>query len=957
MQSSAHLRARRLEQRLGGGYLFTFLVCCATALAIYIPFLIIDKGLFQYCGDFNSQQIPFYTYMNGFVKDWSGQWSWETDLGSSAVNSYAFYLLGSPFFWLSLLLPQAWMPFAMVPLLVLKFGVCGLGAYGWLRRYARTKRWAVVAAVLYAFSGFTVYNTFFNHFVDVIALFPFLLWALDSYMYDGRRAAFPVLVALNCVNNYFFFAGQIVFLFLYFFIRLACGQWRIKASAFLRLAFESLLGCAMGCTLLIPAILCLSGNPRTVDLSSGFGFLLYGRVQQYFAILTSLFLPPDPTYLPNIFTDAVIKHTSMTAYLPVVGIAGVWAYMKARPKSALTRMLWACLVMALVPVLNSSFYALNSSYYARWYYMPILLMCAATMKAFEQWNADLDGAGPVSLWAGVRPVAVITALYAVFALVPKEEDGTWSLGVVQNQAQFWLIYLTAILGVLLLCGLALRLRRSPRFAAAMLACILGFSWFYAVAHISMGKFPQWDRDAAYRAQCYEAARSIDWGDESDEFFRTDTYATDSGGVYDNLSLWMETPSLRFFNSVVTPSIMDFYPRVGVTRDVSSKPDQELYALRGLLGVRYILTTLDDQLEFADDYSRYGYTFHHADDTFAYFYNQNVLPMGFAYDKYILLEAEDETEDSSSGGDTADTGAAPTLMGLPENQRANMLVRAIALTEEQAAAYGHLMEAATTADTADLSYDAYVQDVAARRTQAVSSFSADHTGFTATITLDSENLVFFSVPYDEGFTATVNGVETPVVRVSGGMCAVLCPAGDSTIVFTYQTPGLALSLALTGAGWAVWAVYALFCRWERRAKGPLRTAPDTPPSRRRHVWDEEAGGPDARDEALAQQPDKNWDGLWNPPPLLADAPAEEDPDGPEAGAPFGGLPDGFENLTATLADSPAESSERPALQLPPDACPAGPVPAPGAPPQTCTEEGTDDGNNTHNPDHPGAGRPG
>ena len=39
---------------------------------------------------------------------------------------------------------------------------------------------------------------------------------------------------------------------------------------------------------------------------------LYGRVQQYFAILASLFLPPDPTYLPNIFTDAVVKPVSYT---------------------------------------------------------------------------------------------------------------------------------------------------------------------------------------------------------------------------------------------------------------------------------------------------------------------------------------------------------------------------------------------------------------------------------------------------------------------------------------------------------------------------------------------------------------------------------------------------------------------------------------------------------------------
>ncbi len=821
MQERHELRQRSLESRLGQGYLFTFLVCCAVALAIYLPFLVIDKGLFQYCGDYNSQQIPFYTYMNGFVKSGPGQWSWETDLGTSAVNGYSFYLLGSPFFWLSALLPQAAVPFAMVPLLVLKFGVCGLGAFAWLRRYARTKSWAVVAACLYAFSGFTVYNTFFNHFVDCIALFPFLLWALDAYVYDGRRAAFPLLVALNCINNYFFFAGQIVFLLLYFFIKLASGEYRIKLPAFLRLAFESLLGCAMGCLLLIPAILCLADNPRTVNLSSGFGFLLYGRVQQYFAILSSLFLPPDPTYLPNIFTDAVVKHTSMTAYLPVVGAAGVWAYMKARPKTALTRTLWACLVMALVPVLNSAFYALNSSYYARWYYMPILLMCAATMHAFENMDFSRDGAGRIDIWAGVKPVAVITALYVVFALVPKEEDGAWSLGVVQNQAQFWLTYLTAILGVVLLCGVLVNFRRRRRFAAILLACVLGFSWFYSVAHISLGKFPQWERDKDYRSQCYEAARSIDWGDEADEFFRTDAYADDDGGVYDNLSLWMERPCLRFFNSVVTPSIMDFYPRVGVKRDVSSKPGQELYALRGLLGVRYTLTTLAGQQEFADKYGQYGYTLDHTDDTFAYFRNENALPMGFAYDKYILLETEEtdeaEGEETDGGTPAAQEVTRPTLMGVAEKQRGNMLVRAIALTEEQIGRYGHLMEPATAGDTADLSYDAYVQDAAARRSQGVSSFNADHTGFTAAITLDRENLVFFSVPYDEGFTATVNGVETPVERVSGGLSAVLCPAGESTIVFTYQTPGWAFALTLTIAAWALWALYAALCVCEKKKR--------------------------------------------------------------------------------------------------------------------------------------------
>ena len=775
--------AKQKQEKQMNGYLLSFGVCAAAAFFIFLPFLVVDKGLFQYCGDFNSQQIPFYTYMNGFVKNSAGQWSWETDLGTSAVNSYSFYLYGSPFFWLTTLLPQAWVPFSMVPMFMLKFGVAGLGAYTYLKRYSAGRNYAVIGACLYALSGFTVYNTFFNHFVDCIALFPFLLWALDSYVYDGVRGVFPLAVAVNLLNNYFFFAGQIVFLFLYFFIKLLTGEYRITPGRFGRLAFESLLGVALGCLFLWPAVLCLKDNPRTVDLSSGFGFLLYGRVQQYFAILASLFLPPDPTYLPNIFTDAVVKHTSMTAFLPVVSCAGVWAYMKARRKSAFTKIMWACLIMALVPVLNSAFYALNSSYYARWYYMPILIMCAATMHALE--DADID------LMRGIRPVAVITAVYLVFILVPKEEDGVWSLGVVQQPAQFWLIWLTAVLGVLLFFGIVKYFRFTTKFYAALLAAILPFSVFYSVCHIGMGKFPQWENDADYRRQMFEAAPSIAWPE--DDFYRVDSYE-----CQDNLSLMMEKPCLQFFNSTVTPSIMEFYPLVGVKRDVSSKPEQNLYALRGLLGVRYIMMPLDQTAAFEEECGQWGYTWAFADDTFAFYRNENALPMGFAYDAYVTMEELEEVE---------------------ETKRSNVLVRAVALTDEQVEKYGGMLRHLTDAERTGNSYEQYVQDAAARRAMGVTDFQADASGFSANIQLENSTLVFFSVPWDEGWTATVNGQPVQVENVSGGLCAVVCPAGQSTVQFHYQTPGFALGKAISLSACGVWAVYAgtAVFFWHKRKK--------------------------------------------------------------------------------------------------------------------------------------------
>ena len=43
-------------------------LCALTAAVFFLPFYILDGGFFHYAGDFNSQQISFYRYMNGFVK-------------------------------------------------------------------------------------------------------------------------------------------------------------------------------------------------------------------------------------------------------------------------------------------------------------------------------------------------------------------------------------------------------------------------------------------------------------------------------------------------------------------------------------------------------------------------------------------------------------------------------------------------------------------------------------------------------------------------------------------------------------------------------------------------------------------------------------------------------------------------------------------------------------------------
>ena len=89
-------------------------------------------------------------------------WSWTTDLGANFIGSYTFYLLGSPFFWLTLPFPSAAVPYLMGPLFILKFGCASLTGYIYLKRYVKNPRSALIGGMLYAFSGFSIYNIFFN---------------------------------------------------------------------------------------------------------------------------------------------------------------------------------------------------------------------------------------------------------------------------------------------------------------------------------------------------------------------------------------------------------------------------------------------------------------------------------------------------------------------------------------------------------------------------------------------------------------------------------------------------------------------------------------------------------------------------------------------------------------------------------------------------------------------------
>lgn len=771
------------RKALFGGILVAFL--------FFIPFILFDNGYFLFYGDFNVQQIPFYQMCHDAIRSGNWGWNWTTDLGANFIGSYTFYLLGSPFFWLTIPFPSSAVPYLMGPLLILKFGCASLTGFLYLNRYVRNPDYAIVGAMLYAFSGFAVYDIFFNHFLEPVVFFPLMLWALDEYMYSRRRGVFALTVFLCCTVNYYFFVGQVVFCLIYWFVRMFAGSWSISSRDFLLLFCEAVVGVLCSGILLVPTILAVMQNPRLNDLPNGWSALLYDWNQRYIHIIECFFFPPDIPARPNFTPDSEAQWASLGAWFPLFSMAGVIGFLQSRRKHWLKTLLCILFFMTMVPVLNAAFQMFNMAYYARWFYMLTLMMALATVAALQYGGVDWRRA--------IRWTLGITLGIALpIGLMPKTSPGGSGtvFGLEQYPARFWPYVAIALLSLALLAILFQYYRRDRR---KFLRCCTGgialITVIYASYFIALGK-TQGD-DTHNWVIPYALNKGKDITVPIADGARIDVY----DGM-DNQAMFWQKPTIQAFHSIVPGSVMEFYPTVGVQRDVASRPDVKYYGLRGLTSCEWLFDPVSSGKDFIDSGGNPlmpGWSYDTTQNGCNVYRNDYYIPMGFSYDSYIT-----RTEYNS----------------VAQDDRSLLLLKALVVDDKKVPEVSGLMKHLDLSSQI-YSKDAYFDDCMARRSTACSSFSHDNGGFTARFTSDRTRLVFFSVPWEGGWSAEVNGKRTEILRANVGFMAVKVPAGTSTIRFYYQTPGLPLGAWVSLGGAALFVFYLFFTRRADSKKPPRK----------------------------------------------------------------------------------------------------------------------------------------
>lgn len=726
--------------------------------------ILFTHGIWMYYGDFNVQQIPFYMHLHEVIREGNlFGYDWNVDLGGGVIPTWSFYILGSPFFWLTIPFPKSFIPYMMPWLNALKYALMALSSYIYLKRHTEREASAFVGALLYAFSGYAGAVLAYNHFHDVMAFFPFYLVLFERMEEQKKRLGFILMTAFLAMLNYYFFVGEVVFLVIYFLVRYH------NVKGFLRALWTGAVGMLLSMWYLIPATYYTRGNGRVSQILSGYDFVRYSEPSMLLGILKNTVMLSDLSGLNSMFNTSYSRVSGVGAYLPLISVSGVIGFFYLTRGSYeeedrwLRNLLITCGVFAVVPGLNAMFSALNQEYYARWYFMPILMMALASAKVFDR--IEEPRAIPY-LKKGAFATAAITIGISLCALVPaKNDDGAWTfLGNLHNPEQ-----LMAEIGfsALMLLALFLLIYRAPLtwFLGMRLKMIFTVAALLTATFMMIegGLLIESNRKEGFVTQALKSEPELpgncDW-------YRVET----EEDVYNYPMIW-DVPTSTSFISTIPSSTIDFYKSQGITRKVTSKLGFTRVGARSLLCDRFFLFETGTAIETIGHIENVEEEFEHYNligntDDFDLYEYKYYVPEGISFD-YCMSKAEYDEYDTTNA------------------TRDRLLMKAIILNDAQMEMYGSLMEPITKADENYIDMIEFTDLCKERKETACTHFTPTKKGFTAQADLSKDNLVLFSVPYDDGFKAYVDGKETEFINADGGLIALFVPKGKHSIEFKYN----------------------------------------------------------------------------------------------------------------------------------------------------------------------------
>lgn len=272
----------RLKQ--GNKYFLSFVSAFITAV-MFVMFLAVNRiapfgNKFWFVYDMNKQYLDFYSYYKTVFEGNSNLfYSSSISLGSAAIGFFTYYL-SSPWLLLTLFFKKSQMHIAVTLMIGIKLVLASFFCDLFLGHYIETsdnekpscmKR--LIFSVGYSFCTFLISNSLNPMWLDVLYLFPVLIFMLDRLMYTGRRRGYILTLALMVLNNYYMAFMVCIFVVMWTFFRMFASpcdyrtedsRERSRLKMFTAVAVSSVWGIMLDAVFLIPTVYELGNSPKDI---------------------------------------------------------------------------------------------------------------------------------------------------------------------------------------------------------------------------------------------------------------------------------------------------------------------------------------------------------------------------------------------------------------------------------------------------------------------------------------------------------------------------------------------------------------------------------------------------------------------------------------------------------------------------------------------------------------------
>ncbi len=817
----AHKERRKAGQAGAGVLNLTGSMGLAAAFLVPVLVMVIifaQRGIFPFGDksflrtDMYHQYAPFFSeFQYKLTHGGSLLYSWDVGLGVNFSALYAYYL-ASPLNWLLILCPKQHVIEFMTYMIVFKIGLSGLSFAYYLRRHCGRGDFGVAFfGIFYALSGYMAAYSWNIMWLDCILLFPLVMLGLEMLVKRRRGVLYCVSLGLCILSNYYISIMICIFMVIYFAALLILEHKKGKGPVsyvinFVQFGACSLVAGGLAAGVLLPEIYALQVT-ASGDFNFPKTFTSYFSIFDMFARhIGNIDVEIGLDHWPNIYCGVAV----LMLFLLYLGCKQI----SVRHKAVYLSMVLFFFASFSMNILNFIWHGFHypNSLPCRQSFIYIFLMLYMCYEAYSHLHETEEGQIGRAFLGAVAFVILAEKL------------------VEQEHFEFYVFYL-AIIFLAVYAGMIWLYKKGKVELSLLLLLTLAVVTEEAAANTMVTSVTTTSRSAYIRDNA-DVQALVEQIPTDEGFYRIEkvTRKTKNDGA------WMNFPTVSLFSSTANADLTAFAKTMGCEGSVNA------YSITGstplvdsLLGVRYGLYS--EEQDISDDMMQLA---GQSGETWLY-KRYFTLPLGVMFPDYFDDQwVRDQGNPALVQNSFCEgVGAGPVLLdaggeNMGDSFRftaavdgdyyiyiSNKNVKKVEVTKSDAAESfdnvdrGFLLElgrceAGQTITVngeeggVDLNAYAYCfsDDALKQVYNTLNRYPFEVTGWTDTtvdgvVSTEKNGVLFTSIPYDKGWTVTLDGTEVNTEKIFGAFLSFAVPAGTHTVSMVYMPQGLKMGAVISG----------------------------------------------------------------------------------------------------------------------------------------------------------------